>query len=267
MDQDILAQLTAIKQVWVELPELIGEDEYHSVEAVLLDSKEELDNTADEERQSELALKLMGVIWEYPEASNRFREIKTNTDICNKVLAGLGLILPSFGFDRSISKKLSDINSNSLTRTITIQPGGLGKTKSIKVSNLDFDFGEFGQLAVAIILAAQDAVEKPNPLIAITSIILIAASIYSASTTDISEQEATVFWGFIKAIEGKKKYASSEEIEKFTNSEREKLFLPRLSLNEVKVSLLKLKYTNSVNQMGLKGNYWQITEKIYVKRK
>ena len=267
MNQEIFAQVTAIKQLLLELPNIIGMDEYHRIEAEVLVYQEEFDKTEDKEQQAELALKLMRVIWNYPDASNRFNQIKTDTDICNKVLKNLSLILPSLGFDQQISRKLSDITTNPSTRIIVIQPGGQGKTKSIKVGNLDFDFGEFGQLAAGIILAAQDVVEKPNPLLIATGIILISASIYSASTKEISEQEATVFWGFIKLVEGGKKYASSEEIWHNTNIERGKLFLTNLSINEVKASLLKLKNIYTVNQMGLKGNYWQITEKYHIKRK
>jgi hypothetical protein len=265
MEKDIEIEVFAIKQLWGELPTLLTNDEYRKIESEYSSTRDELDGASDENRQAEITLKLLNAIWKFPVANNRLQEIRNDTNIYKSVLIRLAEILAFLGLREGIKEKIESIVYDNSTRTVLIKPGGIGETKSIKINNIEFDFGEIGKLAAGIVLAAQEAVEKQNPIILATSVIIIASSIYSASTKEISEQEATVFWGFIKAVD-EDKQASLETIHKLTNLEREKLGLDELTKDEVKNSLLKLKNIKSVKTIDPKDSLWQITEKYDVKK-
>ena len=148
-------------------------------------------------------------------------------------------------------------------RVVKIAPGAVGKTTSIKVSNIDFDFGEFGTMAIGIIFTGKQLIKDPNPFWLAAGVLLMAATLYKASTKEISQQEATVFWGFIQAA-NQDKLANEMTIRDYTNVGRRKLGLAPLTKRQVKHSLLELRSIHSVKEDDGSLGVWQIIEKFQI---
>lgn len=146
---------------------------------------------------------------------------------------------------------------------VKIASGAVGKTTSIKIKNIDFDFGEFGTMAAGMIITSKELINDPNPFWLAAGVLLIAATIYKASTKEISQQEATVFWGFIQAA-NKDKLANETAIRDSTNVERRKLGLVLLTKRQVEASLLELKSIHSVKEDNGHPDVWQIIEKYQI---
>ncbi len=262
MEDETFFEILAVEQLWNELPNILNEADYKCFKASYLKTIQDLEQTENESRQAELLLPLMNAIWKLPLVNNRLQEIRNEKSLLKPIILGLGAILSSLGLGNR--ENIDAYIYNNRVRTILIKPGGIGETKTIKFQNLEFDFGDFGGLAVGIVLAAQEAVEKKHPIILAASIIMIASSIYKASTKVISEQEATVFWGLINIV-GSSKQATFQSIFRCTNSERTKLGLDLLTKEQAKASLLKLQEIKAIEMVDEKHHVWKIIEKYKIK--
>jgi hypothetical protein len=148
-------------------------------------------------------------------------------------------------------------------RVVKITPGAIAKTTSIKVGNIDFDFGEFGTMVATIVLLGRDLLNDPNPFWLAAGVVLIASTLYKASTKEIAQPEATVFWGFIQAADNNR-FSTEAAIRNHTNFERNKLGLTPLTKRQIESALLQLKSIHCVIPIDGHPDMWQIIEKYQI---
>ena len=259
--------LMALDQIENDLPSLVGEKGWLKISKPFKEKLKQLRNSGEKKEQALLSTELIAMLWPYSGAIECLHAARHSTDLYWNLMTNFASLAVTLGLDTRIAQQLTEAASQSqaLKRMVMVKPGGIGKTKTIKIKNLEFDFGEIGGLAGGIILTAMDIIGEKNYLFMAAGIVIIAASLYKAISVEISEQEATVFWGFIQACDVKKE-ADEVKILKHTNAERKKFSLESLTKDKVKYSLLKLSSLNSVKAVEGKPDKWRIIEKYRIKK-
>lgn len=125
---------------------------------------------------------------------------------------------------------------------------------------MDLDIGKLSEIAGSAMLAGFAAIEKPHPLVIAAGVLLTVRAVLKEMTVTISDQEASVFWGFIKVCKGKTKEATREKILKETNNQRKKYGLKPLSQDELLYSLKKLEELKTIESIARGDKSWRIVE-------
>jgi hypothetical protein len=171
-------------------------------------------------------------------------------------------------------KKLPDNTFEVLAEPISYESGmeeryismasyGIDGGKSIKLSNFRLDFDKMSELFAGIMLAGHEAIEKPHPLIIAAGILFIIRALKESFTIEISQNEASVYWGFTR-VQDENLSASEEEIEKQTNKERSSIGLKPLKKNEIRHALQRLSMIDSVQIIDSEKQIWRTREKPWI---
>lgn len=154
-------------------------------------------------------------------------------------------------------------NEDVRTRAITMKDGGVAGGRSIKFRNLDLNLVKMMLNVGNLGLAVHSATEKPMPFVVAASILVMVGTLLNEMSVKIEQQEATVFWGMIRAAGTMTGAGLHEEtIREATNAEREKYGLDALTEAQVRASLSKLVGLKSVEQSG---STYRIIERYSVK--
>ncbi len=144
---------------------------------------------------------------------------------------------------------------------------GPSKAKSIKLGNIKFDLGETTELSAGVLLTTDqifsDLSARRYVLVA-AGVLLVARHLYKAISIDLSEREATVFYGFTQAA-GEDKTATEAHILERANRARAEIPLTPLGAADVKIVLQKLSALKSVEKVVGRESVWRIIEKYRVK--
>jgi hypothetical protein len=261
--EDILTVLTEIKE---ELPSLVGPDYWPEISESFYLKLDQLQHSTDELEYLQTSNELVNLIAHYPEARQRLQMAIQRLDLHHNILADLVSIAEQLALDADSVNKLR-LEAAKLTESqvrLVIMKVGTEKAKSIKLKNLEFDFGEMTEIAVGIITTSNQIFGETNYLLVAAGILLIARAIIKAMTVEISEQEASVFWGFVQACDENKE-ANLLNILEHTNEERKKVGLEPLTENQIRNALYKLSSIESVEAIDHKSDTWRIIEKYMEK--
>ncbi|MBZ0284470.1 MAG: hypothetical protein K8L97_27265 [Anaerolineae bacterium] len=150
---------------------------------------------------------------------------------------------------------------------ITLRDGGIGGA-SVKFKKLQLDLGGGANLAAGFIATAVGIIAAPTvplalPLLVVAGVLSTIGSLHNATKLELSEQEASVFWGMICAI-GEMKGAGLYEatIVAATNAEREKYGLEPLKDAQMRHSLTKLERIKCIEKLD---NTYRIIEPFTIK--
>ncbi|MBK8024767.1 MAG: hypothetical protein IPK19_25945 [Chloroflexi bacterium] len=149
------------------------------------------------------------------------------------------------------------------TRGIALGEGGVGGAKSVKFRNMQLDLGDFAKISAGFITTGFDIIDKPHPLLIAAGVLLTVYALHDTMKIELSEQEASVFWGMIQAT-GTMKGAGLKllTILETTNAERAKYHLDALTENQIQYSLDKLVRIHSVE---ITGKTYRIIERYTLK--
>jgi hypothetical protein len=261
--ENILAATVRIRD---ELPELVGVDGWATIAAPFVVHLEELRHSANEGQRRENAVGLVMLLKPYPVALRRLdNELRTVADLRAKLEADLAVFAAGIGIEANMVRPSATVVLQALpaettldhsSRLVTIRPGGIGGAMCVKFRNIDPDLGDIAEFAAGTVMTGADIVGLPHPVLVAAGILLTIRSLYNMMTKEISEREASVFWGFIKAHD-KENTANEERILEYTNSERAKFKFGPLSEGEVMVALRILEELKTVE---LVEGRWKIIE-------
>lgn len=254
--------LKAFSIIEDDLPLLIGESDWNSMAKEYSRLLHQLRDSQDEETQLELCVELVDLLTPFKPAKSKLASIVNSLDLRSRVLTDVALLAekmncPAEGISQ-FNQEISRIPSS--TKAVFMKED-FSKAKSVKLGNYNFNFGNGAEIAAGIFSLINTTFSENNYLLAAAGILLIAAGLSKALTVEISEQDASVFWGLIKAGETSKT-AKVDLILKHTNQEREKVWLDSLSEKEAKNSLLKLSVIGCVQKVNKPKDGWQIIENL-----
>ncbi|MCP5303438.1 MAG: hypothetical protein H7A03_09905 [Pseudomonadales bacterium] len=268
--------LAAVMRIYPELPNLISQESW-------LIEKEQIDNyiaQLEAKPNDYLAsTQLVGLLARYEPARQRFaQEMTVQAVVFANIEEQMYKLGENLGMEAASLDGLSaaaftclqwEVDSTSLplphdsdqTR-ITISKGGVDGATSVKFKNLRINWWNLTVIAAGFITTGFDVINTPHPLFITGSLILVAGALHDEFKEHLGEQEASVFWGLIKATELNQINNSENEIIIVTNEERAKYGLPELSMQQIRYSLRKLEKLKSVEMVN--GSY-RIVEKYTVK--
>jgi hypothetical protein len=134
-----------------------------------------------------------------------------------------------------------------VTRDITLSEGGIGGATSVKFKNMRVTRWDFATIAAGFVATGFDITNAPHPLFIAACIILTARALRDTLDVPLSEQEASVFWGMIRA--GKLNLTEADVL-LATNKERVQYGLAELKAIQVQHSLTKLEKVKSIERSG-----------------
>ena len=245
--ENILSALNAVEQ---KLIELVG-SAWPKLEAKYRDLYRKL---TDKEKKWLASVEIKELFAPYDVASKRLDTAIAEQDMLGGVQLGMAEIAVSMGMPQEACMR----------RIIVKSPT---KAKSIKLGNIEFDFGEMGELCASVILTGSKVVDEfggKRYILVAAGVLLIARLISRKMTTELSELEATVFYGFTQAA-GEDKTAVEHAILEKANAARAESGLRLINEADVVSALKKLITLKSVARVESKAATWRIIEKYSVK--
>ncbi len=268
--------LAVVKRIYSDLPFLLSPQVWKEIQASVDDRISKL------EAQPNSALastQLLGLLWPYePVRLGITNEIMIQKVISANITERMKAITASLGVDQSLSDNLSaaayatmkwevdpqtiPLPGESVDRTMTFTRGRVDAATSMKFSNMRLTFWDFAKISSGFVMTASSIVDQPYPIVIAAGVLLTLSSIQDAVTTELSAQEASVFWGMIQAT-GSMTGAglSITSILAKTNEEREHYGLGVLDEKQVRGSLSKLSRIKSIRQTR---ETYQIIEQFVV---
>jgi hypothetical protein len=274
---NILMAMTRLEPM---LPTLFN-NVWNDIKLQLETDLEALRNSKDDDEQERLADQLSDTMNRFPESQERLQKELYIQYILKQVIADSSkALMEKLNIEEETLKASLDvalyssrwaIDSEDLPsiedispRAITISTGGLEKIKSIKFRNLHLDFVEISMILSAALLAGHNAVKEASGFVVAAGVLLTIAMLGKAATVEISEQDASVFWGFIQARVMNNR-ASESAIIYLTNSERAKYKRSPLSVDDIQRSLINLQSMKCIARVKGHPDIWEIIEQFQIK--
>jgi hypothetical protein len=277
-----LSLLAAISRIEKEITNISEPDGQQSSELEFVDMVSTLHNDQKIKSSRVLAAKIFEMLYiNYDTTGKRLTlELEIQDAIRGEINDNLQLIINQLNIDKSsvdillsasqYSTKWTIENANELlknddtdpgnllSRSVRIGEGGLSGGKSIKFRNIHLDIGEMSSLASGAIIAGYEMLEKRHILVIVAGVLLTISLLTKIMTVELSEQDASVFWGFI-CLRDKNGICDAKKLLETTNRERISFGLEPLSELQFTYSLKKLEKIRSVKKE--KNNQWRIIEK------
>lgn len=261
--------LAAVKRLYPDLPNLIGPDSWNDIQPQVDTYVAVLEAGPNEYLVS---TQLVGLLAQYEPARQRLTtEINVQEVISQNIAEQMQNIAIALGFDPATTDGLSAAAYSHLTwevdpetipapgetikSRISMVEGGVGGAKSVKFRNMRLYLGDFAKIAAGFVTTGSDILDKPHPLLIAAGVLLTVCALHDVMKVEVSEQEASVFWGMTKV--GKLKM-TEDAILTATNIEREKYGLEPLKETQVRHSLAKLVQIKSIEQTG--DRYWIVED-------
>jgi len=279
---DTIAVLNRIED---ELPELIGSEGWTVVGDRIQAKMKQLRVCTDPTEQALLSVELIGLLNPYDQANKRYNvEFEIQEDLQQQMHHNVTALLADL---KTSDKQLTSsayaltyilqgtINPTDLptpqeiakrrelrNRGIKIPRSGVGGGKSIKFQNMHLDFGEMAEIAAGAMLAGFQVIEKPHPLMIAAGVLLTIKAVTKAMTVQLTEQEASLFWGFIQ-VRDEDNTASKDAIFEKTNSERKINEQKPLTKAELERSLRALSDLKSIEP--IEDSRWRLIESYSIR--
>lgn len=265
---------SALDRLARDLPVLVGEKEWAAVGDRLRAQIELLQRSTDQGERLKLAMALIKELAPYPNARTRlWAEINApdvEWSLESDLAAWVSEVASNVGLDASRvtplvaqALQLITISDAQQTRRITLHEGGLGGGKSIKLKNLHLDLNQMTTVALGVTTTAGNIMDKPQPLVIAAGVLLTIRSLTDAMTVQISERDASVFWGLVQARH-EDNTAPESAIVKHANTARQEIGLDPLEPDQVRNALHVLAQLKAVEAVPEKRNTWRILEKYKI---
>ena len=267
--------LAALKSLESELPLLIGKEAWETIKDDFDTLKLGLQDSNDPEERDRLTSELVDLLVPYKHARDRLKDEIRLQHIRGVLRDTMETDLPKFtkkmGVGNKIVESLAAVVLKSIVidqeesgvRLIKIKEGGIEPGKSIKIRNFHLDLLLMTELIGTSILTSTLAVV--NPVVAgVLLIIGNLTKIPKMITSQLSEQETSVFWGFVLARDADN-LAEESLIAEHTNYERKKSGHLPLTSEGVRDALRMLEKLKSVELVEGKQDTWRIVEKYEIK--
>jgi len=248
--RDIMHKLAA------DLPVLVGPAVWPGLEAELA----ELDaawNRADDAGRAVLNARYVTALANaHPAMRPRLAAALGAISVYESMLTKTAALLEKMG-DPHAAEQLRQLSHAGDARYMKLKPVG-EPTTSVKLRNIEFDFGSLS-LAAAGILSAIATLSDPTTsgLAAGAAVLLILNELYKMMTREVSIDDASVYWGLIEAGD-ESKTAHLEPILIKTNAARTANHLEPLTETELRRALLALERLRAVAAVA--PGIWRVVE-------
>jgi hypothetical protein len=206
----------AVTRLESELPALVGPEVWTQIGNRVIALLDQLRQSNVPNEQRMFAGDLFKLLVAYPDARERLTtELRLQDGIGAELTEDLALLASQFGIDTgnlesqvaaglfavrwSIPAETFPNAEEVHTKSITVKEGGLDGAKSVKFRNLDLDFEAASEIAAGAFLQGFAILDKPHPFVIAAGMLLLIRALRKTMTVQISERDASVFWGFIQA--------------------------------------------------------------------
>jgi len=255
----LLAERTVeiVHEMAGELPALVGPAGWPGV-ARQLAALDSAWAAAGAPQRMGLAAQYRTLLAPFPAARARLSAGLRGTEVYDDVLAGVAALLAGLG-DAAGAAHVAEMRQAGERRIIFLKEVG-EPAKSVKLGNLEFDFGALS-LAAAGVLSAVAALADPTTTgIALgAAVLLILHELYGTLEREVSADDASVYWGLVLAG-GEGKQADLPAILAATNAARAAAYLEPLSELELRRALLALERLKSIAPVAGVVDGWRIVE-------
>ena len=265
--------LASVKRIYWELPALV--DDWESIQPEVDALIRQLEDTPN---QHEASGDLLDLFSDSDAVITRIKQENTVQGvISNNIQQNMVAIAASLGFDVNTVDGLiaaaynnmrwsvdeSTLPDDEALKSITLKPGGVDGGQSVKFKNMKLDLKDFSVLAAGFITTGYKILDKPHPLLMAAGVLLTIAALHDSMKIELSEEEASVFWGFVVATSHKvDKEISEADILAATNAERDKYDLDALTDKQFLRALDKLERIHSIKKVG--DDVWRIEEQYNI---
>jgi len=263
--------IAALENLESELPSLTGKEAWATIKDDFHTLKLRLQDSNDPEERDRIASELVDFLIPYKHVRDRLKEETHLANIQAVLRDTMETDLPVFATKMDLDNKILELSAAVVLKSIVVDPdesevrlikikeGGTEPGKSVKIRNFHLDLLSMTELIATTLITVADPV--------VAGVLLIIGSltrIPKAITIDLSEQETSVFWGFVLARDADN---SAEEslIAEHTNHERKKNGRLPLTNEGVRDALCRLKKLKSVELVERKQDTWRIVEKYEIK--
>ena len=205
-----------------------------------------------------LAARYRVVLAPYAAARQRLYRAEGGLSLYDDVLGGVAALLAGLG-DADGAARAADLRQAGERRILFLKAVG-EPAKSVKLGNLEFDFGALSLAAAGILGAVATLTDPTTTGLALgAAVLLILHELYGTLEREVSADDASVYWGLVQAG-GERKQAGLPAILAATNAARAAAYLEPLSELELRRALLALARLKSVE--GVKGmvDVWRVIE-------
>jgi hypothetical protein len=274
--------LSAVNRLLAELPDLLGPEAWSREGHRITTTLEQLEHTRDRQELAKLASQLQSTIAKYDRARTRLNaELHIQADVLGTLDQSLAEIantldlneVQTLGSIAATTYALSwSVESDDIvplevlkTRAMSLKEGGVGGAKSVKFSNMSVDLGEVSEIVAGTLLNGFSILEKPHPFLIAAGILLMFRALYKAMTVQITERDASVFWGIIQSRDPQNNTATEHAILETTNRERMARGLSPLNKLEFSNALITLEALKCITAVPDHSRTWRIVERYQVK--
>jgi len=267
---NIQAALDSLKS---ELPSLTGKEAWETIKDDFHTLKCRMQESDDSEERDRLASELIDLLIPYERARDALKEETRLQHIRAVLRETIETDLPTFAAKMEMDSKIVEPSAaivlksivvgleESRIRLIKIKEGGIEQGKSVKIRNFHLDLLSMTEL----IAGASSIITVADPVVAgVLLTIGILTKVPRAITSQLSEQETSVFWGLVLARDADNA-AEESLIAEYTNNERKKTGRLPFTNEGVRDALHRLEKLKSVELVEGKQDTWRIVEKYEIR--
>jgi hypothetical protein len=247
-----------------ELPALVGAADWPAVAAELdalhaawADAAAPAATAADVARLR-LAARYRVVLAPYAAARQRLFRAEGGLSLYDDVLGGVAALLAGLG-DADGAARAAELRQAGERRILFLKAVG-EPAKSVKLDNLEFDFGALSLAAAGILGAVATLADPTTSGLALgAAVLLILHELYQMMEREVSVDDASVYWGLVQAG-GASKQAGLPATLAATNAARAAAHLEGLTEQELRRALLALERMKSIEQVEGVVDVWRVIE-------
>jgi hypothetical protein len=254
-----------VRALGPELPALVGPADWPAVAAELdalhaawADAAAPAATAAADVARLRLAARYRVVLAPYAAARERLFRAEGGLSLYDDVLGGVAALLAGLG-DADGAARAAELRQAGERRILFLKAVG-EPAKSVKLDNLEFDFGALSLAAAGILGAVATLADPTTSGLALgAAVLLILHELYQMMEREVSVDDASVYWGLVQAG-GASKQAGLPATLAATNAARAAAHLEGLTEQELRRALLALERMKSIEQVEGVVDVWRVIE-------
>lgn len=254
-----------VRALGPELPALVGAADWPAVAAELAalhaawaDAAAPAATAAADVARLRLAARYRVVLAPYAAARQRLYRAEGGLSLYDDVLGGVAALLAGLG-DADGAARAAELRQAGERRILFLKAVG-EPAKSVKLDNLEFDFGALSLAAAGILGAVATLADPTTSGLALgAAVLLILHELYQMMEREVSVDDASVYWGLVQAG-GASKQAGLPATLAATNAARAAAHLEGLTEQELRRALLALERMKSIEQVEGVVDVWRVIE-------
>ncbi|MEA3334908.1 MAG: hypothetical protein U9R25_03295 [Chloroflexota bacterium] len=270
--------LVALSRMEPDLPDLLSLEDWQADGDTFSAQLEMLRQSTDPDEQLAISQSLIDLLTDYPVVNDRLQtELHAQAMFERMLTTRMSALAETMGIESdavepSITAAMRAVHADVVepsrstdpSRLITIKAGGRDGGEVIKLSNLTLDLATMASLLANTTLIGASLLHQTNPILIAASILSLIVSFREGLSVELSEQDATVFWGLVKACDWDQ-IADEAAIISWTNYERERVGMPPLHDYYVKRTLEKLEDLKCIRPVKGRPDTWRLVDRYVIR--